>query len=32
VEYKRALEEAKLAELDRRLHEIRQQEEITERV
>jgi glutamate synthase (NADPH/NADH) large chain len=32
VEYRRALEEAKLAELDRRLQEIRQQEEIAERV
>jgi glutamate synthase (NADPH/NADH) large chain len=32
VEYKRALEEMKLAELDRRLREIREQEEITERV
>jgi glutamate synthase (NADPH/NADH) large chain len=32
VEYKRALEEMKLAELDRRLREIREQEEIAERV
>jgi glutamate synthase (NADPH/NADH) large chain len=32
VEYRRALEEAKLAELDRRLQEIRQQEEIAEHV
>ncbi|MDR2245313.1 MAG: glutamate synthase large subunit [Treponema sp.] len=32
VEYKRALEEIKLAELDRRLREIRAQEEIAERV
>jgi glutamate synthase (NADPH/NADH) large chain len=32
VEYKRALEEAKLEELDRRLREIREQEEIAERV
>jgi glutamate synthase (NADPH/NADH) large chain len=32
VEYKRAIEEAKLAELDRKLREIREQEEILERV
>jgi glutamate synthase (NADPH/NADH) large chain len=32
VEYRRALEEMKLAELDRRLREIREQEEIAERV
>jgi glutamate synthase (NADPH/NADH) large chain len=32
VEYRRALEEMKLAELDRRLREIREREEIAERV
>jgi glutamate synthase (NADPH/NADH) large chain len=31
VEYKRALQQMKLAELDRKLYEIREKEEITER-